>query len=301
MRSLTALLARDQAVLLDGAVGTELLRRGVPTELPLWSARALLEAEGLETLAQIHLDYARAGAEILITNTFRTTVRTLKQAGLDSQWRALNQRAVRAARNAATAAPGLCLVAGSIAPLEDCYRPDLVPSHEVCLREHRRQVVLLTELGVDLIVIETMNCLREASAALEATCEDGLDVVLSLCPRPPAHLLSGEPLAEAVPQLLAVGGDRLRGLLLNCAPPQVMEQVYPSFAALVRGLPHGLYVHLGRPEETVGWAFSQKYEPEALASWVERQLTEGARFIGGCCGTTPAHIAALRRVIDQSC
>ena len=299
MRSLTPLLGRDQAVLLDGAVGTELLRRGVRTELPLWSARALLEAGGLETLTQIHLDYAHAGAEILITNTFRTTVRTLKRAGLDSQWRALNQRAVRAARNAATATPSLCLVAGSIAPLEDCYRPDLVPPHEVCLREHRRQVVLLTELRVDLIVIETMNCLREASAALEAACENGLDVVLSLCPRPPAHLLSGEPLAEAVPALLAVGGDRLRGLLLNCAPPEVMEQVYPSFAALVSGLTHGLYVHLGRPEKTVGWEFSQKYEPEELASWMARQLAEGARLVGGCCGTTPAHIAALRRAIDR--
>jgi S-methylmethionine-dependent homocysteine/selenocysteine methylase len=300
MPSLTTLLRRPQPVLLDGAVGTELLRRGVRTELPLWSAHALLNADALQTLAQIHLDYARAGAEVLITNTFRTTARVLERAGLRSQWRELNQRAVQAARAAATAASGPCLVAGSVAPLEDCYRPDLVPPQRECQREHRRQVELLAELGVDLILIETMNCHREARAALEAACDTRLDVLLSLCPRAPAHLLSGEPLAETVPDLIAVGGDRLRGLLLNCAPPEVMAEVYPRLAALVSGLPHGLYVHLGRPEDTVGWEFSQRYEPKALASWMAPRLAEGARLVGGCCGTTPAHIAALRHLLDRN-
>lgn len=297
--SLASVLARQRPVLLDGAVGTELLRRGVRTELPLWSAHALLDAGGLESLTQIHRDYARAGAEVLITNTFRTTLRTLERAGLGARWRVLNQRAVEAAGAAAKVASGPCLVAGSIAPLEDCYRCDLVPPEDVCLHEHRRQVNLLTELGVDLIFIETMNCLREARAALAAARESGLDVLLSLCPRAPTHLLSGEPLAEVVPELVAVAGDRLRGLLLNCAPPEVMGKVYPSFAGLVPALPHGLYVHLGQPDPTLGWRFSDTYEPNHYAAWMARRLDEGARFVGGCCGTTPDHIGALREMLQR--
>jgi len=293
-------LERSGPVLLDGAVGTELLRRGVRTALPLWSAHALLTPEGLKVLAQLHEDYARAGAEILITNTFRTTLRALQGAGLGEQWRLVNRRAVEAARPAAeSVTPRLCWVAGSIAPLEDCYRCDLVPAEETCLREHRRQIELLVELGVDLILIETMNCLREAKAALRAAADCGLDVLLSLCPRAPGHLLSGEPLEEVLPELVAAGTPRLRGLLLNCASPEVMEEVYPRFAALVGELPHGLYVHLGEPEDTVGWRFSEAYQPARFAAWMAQRVEEGAHFIGGCCGTTPAHIAALRQAFQS--
>ncbi len=80
--TLSSLLAGSRPVLLDGAVGTELSRRGVRTTLPLWSANALLDAGALQTLAQVHLDYARAGAQILVTNTFRTTLRARLPAGL---------------------------------------------------------------------------------------------------------------------------------------------------------------------------------------------------------------------------
>lgn len=297
-QSLRSLLERPQPLLLDGAVGTELLRRGVPTTLPLWSAHALLEADGLKLLTKIHQDYARAGAEILVTNTFRTTLRTLQRAGLSQQWRLLNRRAVECARAATGAHPSPpCLVAGGIAPLEDCYRCDLVPPQGECQREHRRQVELLAELGVDLILIETMNCLREAKAALAAARDCGLDALLSLCPRAPAHLLSGEPLEEVVPQLIAEGRSALRGLLLNCATPEVMEEVYPAFAARVSALPHGLYAHLGEPEETVGWRFLEGDDPQGYAERMRKHLDEGARFLGGCCGTTPAHIAALQQML----
>ncbi len=298
--TLSSLLAGSRPVLFDGAVGTELSRRGVRTTLPLWSANALLDAEALQTLAQVHLDYARAGAQILVTNTFRTTVRALQAAGHADNWRLLNRRAVEAARAAADATDSHpCLVAGGIAPLEDCYRPDRVPPQADCLAEHRRQVELFAELGVDFIFIETMNSGREALAALAAARDCGLDVLLSLCPKPPNHLLSGEPLEEVVADLVAAGGSTLRGLLLNCATPEVMEEVYPRFVPLADGLPHGLYAHLGQPEETIGWKFLPHDEPQHYADWMARCLEQGARLIGGCCGTTPAHIAALARLLQQ--
>src|SRR2546426_3513187 len=100
---LDTLLGRRRPLLLDGAVGTELARRGVDTTLPVWSARALFDGPGLETLTKIHEDYARAGAEILVTNTFRTTRRSLDRAGKAGAWREANRRAVECARAGAAA------------------------------------------------------------------------------------------------------------------------------------------------------------------------------------------------------
>ena len=309
---LPALLARPRPILLDGAVGTELARRGLDTTLPLWSARSLFDDRGLETVTRIHEDYARAGAEILVTNTFRTTLRALGRAGHAAAWRSVNRRAVECARIGASSGTGtipgtgpagasarVCFVAGGIAPLEDCYRPDLVPPQPECLAEHARQAELLAGLGVDLIFIETMNCLREAEAALRAARATGLDVLLSLCPRPPRHLFSGERIEDAVPRLVETGGPGLRGILINCATPDVMEAVFPPFARLETDLPHGLYAHLGEPDDVTGWRLPERHEPGAYAAWMERRLGEGARLVGGCCGSGPGHIEALARLIAR--
>ena len=287
---------------MDGAVGTELARRGVDTTLPLWSARALFDDRGLATLARIHEDYARAGAEILVTDTFRTTGRALRRAGKGGAWREANRRAVESARAGASAAAAsgrVCLVAGGIAPLEDCYRPDLVPPQETCLVEHRLQVEMLAGLDVDLIVIETMNCRREAEAALLAARDTGLPVLLSLCPREPRQLFSGEPLEQAVPDLVDLGGEALRAILLNCATPEVLQRIFPRFVALSPRLPHGLYAHLGEPDEVSGWRLPERHEPERYALWMATRIEEGARLVGGCCGTTPDHIAALAGLLER--
>jgi S-methylmethionine-dependent homocysteine/selenocysteine methylase len=293
---LSSLLERPRPVLIDGAVGTELLRHGIRSTLPLWSAYALLSDEGVRVLEEIHASYARAGADILVTNTFRTTRRALERARRGSDWRSVNRLAVEAARTGASAARRrTCLVAGSIAPLEDCYSPELVPPKEDCLSEHRKQIELLAELGVDLILIETMNHPREAEAALSAAGEVGIDLLLSLCPTTPAHLLSGDRLADAVPRLMRTGGDRLRGVLLNCATPEILEEVYPCFTGLTSDRPHGLYAHLGEPNDTNGWTLPERHEPELHADWVVQRVGQGARLVGGCCGTTPEHIAAVHR------
>jgi len=295
---LSFLLSRPRPLVLDGAVGTELARRGIPTTTPLWSAHALFSDEGLRTLAAIHADYARAGAEVLVTNTFRTTLRALEAAGRGADWRRANELAVECAREGASESDGSCLVAGSIAPLEDCYSPNRVPPEATCLVEHRRQVRLLAELGVDLIWIETMNARREALAATVAAKESGLDFVVSLCPKPPEHLLSGEALAGVVDEIVAAAGAGLRALLINCAAPEELEAIFPRFASLAPGVPHGLYAHLGERDEAVGWRLPARHDPLRYADWAVRRVGEGARLLGGCCGTTPDHVAALRRAVD---
>jgi S-methylmethionine-dependent homocysteine/selenocysteine methylase len=283
-------LARPGAVMLDGATGTELQRRGVDTTLPLWSARALTTGTGRGVLAAIHQEYAAAGAEVLTTNTFRTTPRALGRAGLLPRWALLNRRAVESAR--AGGGPG-ALVAGSLAPLEDCYEPQSVPPQETCLREHLQQADLLARLGVDLLLVETMNCRREARAALLAARSTGLDILLALCPGEPDRLLSGEPLADALPRLLDDGGGRVLGVLLNCAPPEVLERAAPLLDRLLGSLPWGLSAHLGRPDPQDGWRLPEEHAPEAYAEWAAARVRDGARLASGCCGTTPAHIERL--------
>src|SRR5262249_42513624 len=150
-----------------------------------------------------------------------------ERAAWGNQWVLFNRRAVEIARAGARAGTGgrgdQVLVAGSIAPLEDCYRPDLVPPTSDRLREHLRPAHLLARLGADLLWIETMNTMREARAAVLAARAVGRDALLSLCPGAPDALLSGEKIADAVPRLVDVGGGVLAGILLNCAGPDLLE------------------------------------------------------------------------------
>src|SRR5262245_3106046 len=165
---ISTVLVPGRLVVLSGACGTEILRRGVPTPLPLWSAQALLESP--DVVRAIHRDHAAAGSDVLTANTFRTDRRTLAKAGLRERTRELVHLAVRLAREgAAEGAPGrMLLVAGSVAPLEDCYRPDLVPPDSSLRAEHGARVGDLVSAGVDFALIETMNTVREACAALGA-------------------------------------------------------------------------------------------------------------------------------------
>src|SRR5947207_15997629 len=128
-------------ILLDGATGTELGRRGVDTRSALFSAAALVSEAGIAAQRTVHADYVKAGAQVITANTFRTNPR---KAG--ARWRELTELAVGIARRSGAA------VAGSMAPVEDCYRPDLRPSRKVALDEHRALAGALAAAGCDLLL-----------------------------------------------------------------------------------------------------------------------------------------------------
>ncbi len=278
-------------LLLDGAVGTELNRRGVDTRLPLWSTWALIEAP--EVLAAIHSDYVAAGAEVLTANTFRTHRRSLRKAEMGEQSAALTKQAVEIAREAAGGHAGVW-VAGSVAPLEDCYEPGLVPAASSLRDEHREIVTHLQQAGVDLFLVETMNSIREAVAATEAALEAGLPTIVGLvCGREP-FLLSGEPVREAVGVLDSMGPD---GIVINCTPtPDIRVSLREVMDHTE--LPTGAYGNVGYVDEEQGWVNTDSVEPSAYARHAEGWLQMGARLIGSCCGTGPAHTAELRRLLD---
>lgn len=279
----------------DGATGTELERRGQRTGLPLWSTHALLEAP--EVVAAIHADYARAGADVLIANTFRTQRRTLARAaadvpGLAERDMELTALAVELARRGARQAGRAVWVAGSAPPLEDCYHPERVPDADALAREHGRHAEALARAGVDLVAVETMNTVREAEAAAAAAREAGLDCVVGFVCWDGPRLLSGEMLETACERVarhapLAVG--------VNCLPPSNVDACLAVLARLDG--PFGVYPNLGEPEDERGFRRSEATSPERLAERAVDWVAAGARYVGGCCGTTPDHIAAIARAL----
>lgn len=287
-------LGSGKPLLLDAAMGTELQRRDADTALPLWSARTLLKDP--ELVWTIHGDEAAAGAEILTANTFRTRARTLAKADLASRSGELTALAVQLAHQAASVPGREIFVAGSLAPLEDCYRPDLVPDQTSVEREHGAQARFLAEAGVDLILAETHNTIREAAAALAAGKAAGVPVVLSLVTDGEGKLLSGERLEDAVAALLPLSPDALG---INCVPTARLAEDLERLAAAAPGRPLAAYGNLGLPSDDRGWSFTEELEPEKYAEQAARWIAAGARIVGGCCGTTPEHTRALRRLLDD--
>lgn len=271
---------------LDGATGTELERRGIPTTLPLWSARALWEAP--DTIQAIHADYARAGVDFLTANTFRTQRRTLARGGRGEDAAALTRLAVELAHAGGQAAARAPCVLGSAPTLEDCYRPEDVPDPEALEREHAAHARHLADAGVDAILVETMNCVREARAAARAAKATGLPFLVGFVCWDGATLLSGEPLGEAIAEVAPLGPC---AVAVNCLPP---TNVAPCLPALVESRLHfGVYANLGVPDEVSGFARSDACSATEFAEHAAAWIEAGASFVGGCCGTQPAHLRAV--------
>lgn len=281
-------------VLLAGACGTEIQRRGVPTPLPLWSVHALLDHP--KVVKQIHADYIRAGAEIITTNTFRTTVRALAKAGIGERARELTRLATRLAVEAVHEARlgRRVLIGGSIAPLEDCYEPSLVPPLDIAYQEHCEQAQNFVGSGVDFIVLETFNTIGEALAAYRAVREVGFEAVVSFVTDPDGNILSGETLAEA-----AHAFEPLKPLAVcvNCIQLPITEIALEKLVAATK-LPIGIYANgEGHPHHDQGWLFPDSPNPDEYVEYAKKWQRIGASIIGGCCGTTPSYIQKLKQEI----
>ena len=285
--------------LIDGATGSELDRRGVDTSMPLWSARALIETpEPPKILKQVHLDYLNAGAEAIIANTFRTHQRSLAKAGVGNQAKELTKQAIAIARSACKEINPDALVYGSVAPLEDCYSPELVPDKETCKQEHGQMIQHLVEAGVDLVLIETMCSAYEAIAAAEAAKEfapNNWAISFCLSTDGLGVLLDGTPISDVIP---AIDGAQFVGI--NCVPaPMLAEQVQHLRQVLPDNIPIAAYGNVGYADEDGGWVSTDAIEPSKYASYATDWIEAGASIIGGCCGTTPDTIKAIRNELQQ--
>jgi S-methylmethionine-dependent homocysteine/selenocysteine methylase len=282
----------DGTRVLDGATGSELLRRGVAAAGRLWGVGALIEEP--EAVRALHREYVAAGAEALTAATFRVTPYALRAAGLEDRACELALLAVRLAREAAAEAGRDALVFASQTSLEDCYRPDLVPNADTLAREHAATVDVLARARPDALLLETFNTAREARIAAEAAAATGLPVIVNfVCRR--GMLLSGEEPGDAaaavsIPGVVAIG--------VNCT---AVEDMLPALIRIAAStsLPLVAYANNAWHAEDSPWLAAEPVEPEGFASAAATWAAAGARLVGGCCGTGPEHVAAIASLLGR--
>jgi S-methylmethionine-dependent homocysteine/selenocysteine methylase len=260
-------------VLLDGPMGSELTRRGLDLPAPAWSAVALDAA--LDAVAAVHRAYVDAGATVHTANTFRT-----RRRSVGPRWEELARRAVRIARGSV----GALRVAGSLGPLEDCYRPDLSPGL-ASREEHAELARVLADEGVDLLLCETIPDPAEALVAVEEAARTGVETWASFFP------MGAWDLRKTARAAVDAGA---RAVLVNCVAAKDTLPLVEQLAGL--GVPFGAYANAGDARDGVGW----NADPEAAArlyeAYARSWLAAGATIVGGCCGTGPAHVRRLAAI-----
>jgi homocysteine S-methyltransferase len=297
---LDAAVRRRGHLVLDGPTGTALEARGYRSHPILWTATAAVDSP--EPLAAVHRDYVSAGAGLVTACTFRTTAHAARAAGrAPEEARAWLAAAVAVAR-AVCAEPlaGGALCAGSLAPLADCYCPESTPPDEVLRAAHAQTAAWLAAAGCDLILVETQGSGREAAIAVMAARAAGLPIWVSFLPDTDGeHLLDGSPLVTAAVACVRGGAG---AVLVNCAHRDVIERALHALQPLRSdGVPLGAYANAARLQRVPGEPPRFIADPAPLGQQVAEYAaaarrwrdTLGAVLLGGCCGTTPAHIRAL--------
>ena len=292
-------------LLLDGGMGRELRFRGIDILKPSWSAGALLANPDI--VRQVHLDYIQAGADIITTNTYGIIRSELRKEGIENRYEDLNIRACKLAVDARKQSTRTIWIAGSLPPLYGSYRPDLVKKPSEMIPLYLEQAKLLAPY-VDLFLCETLSSSSEArSAAIAAAqCDKPVWISWTLHQNRSGCLRSGETIESAVNDL---AGLSVTGTLFNCCSPESITHALPG---LIQTKYHyiGGYANTFSPipddwtldgdKPTAGFLnLRSDLDPDAYGTHALAWLNAGANVIGGCCGTRPAHIAKLRRIINR--
>jgi methionine synthase / methylenetetrahydrofolate reductase(NADPH) len=281
-------------ILADGAMGTLLYSRGIPQRACLDE----LATTRPELVGAIHREYLDAGADLIETATFGANRVRLAPFGLAAQAHRLNRRAAQVAREARDVAGRDALVAGSIGPLG---APRHAPGSrdEAAIRAaFRQQIDGLLEGGVDLLIVETFSELDDLLLAVdEARQASDLPVVASMTFGEEIALLDGSRPADAVATLEAIGVDAIG---VNCgAGPVACLEALEAMGPGRPGVGRSIMPNAGLPQR-IDERFVYAAGPEYFGEMVARILAAGATIVGGCCGTTPTHVAAMRRALDAA-
>jgi methionine synthase / methylenetetrahydrofolate reductase(NADPH) len=280
-------------LLADGAMGTLLVARGIaPDEI-----MDALNLERPELIAQAHRDYLRSGAQIIETNTYGANRYKLAAAGLENDLADIIRAGVKIARREAELGAGGSLVAGSMGPLGVRLSPYGRVKPEAAEAAFHEQASLLLKEGVDLILIETINDVQEALAALRATRVAGARFIgVSLTFTRDGLTLLGDSPAEAA-RILAEAGADLIGVNCSSGPAQAIRILRQMRSAAPQAR-FSAMPNAGWPE-TVGGRILYPAGPEYFGRYALAFAEAGASVIGGCCGTTPEHITAMGRALES--
>jgi len=291
---------------IDGGVATELSRQGIDLSGGLWSARVLIESP--DAIERVHREYFLAGADIAITASYQASYDGFAQRGLSAEsTTAALRRSVEIARLARSGAlreqPGTnreLLVAASVGPygavLHDGseYRGDYGLDEDALVEFHRQRFTVLADAGADLLACETIPSRLEAAALVRLLGErrDAKAWVTFSCPDG-RHTSAGDSIAECarwldgVPQVVAIG--------VNCVAPELVESLIHEIGTGTRK-PIVVYPNSGESWDAAAqcWVGTA----DRFTAYVPRWLAAGARWIGGCCRTTPEDIRRVRADVD---
>lgn len=288
------LLAERGVLLLDGALGTELFRRGlVAGDAPeRWSL------DHPERVAAVHADYVAAGADVVLTNTFGGTAFRLQLHDLHERVVELNRAAAVLARGVAGANGHRVLVAGSMGPSGELLEPMGTMTPSTCAAAYADQARGLAEGGVDVLWIETMSHLGEVAAAVEgARAVSDLPIAATLSFDTAGRTMMGVSGHDAVERLTALGVDAVGA---NCGSN--LPDTEAAVAGMRAACPDAVLIskaNAGVPEWR-GADLHYNGSPDVMAAHAHRAREAGVQLIGACCGSTPAHIAMMRAVLDGS-
>jgi S-methylmethionine-dependent homocysteine/selenocysteine methylase len=288
-------------ILLDGGMGRELQRRGLASVSGTWSAEALLAQPSV--VRDIHKDFIDAGADVITTSNYAVVPFMLARSGLEDRMEDMLAASVRLTREAREQAgrPEV-RIAGSLPPLAQSYRPELVGPPEEIEPLYRRITAALAP-GVDLFICETMSSGAEARSAAVVAAEFNKPVWVawSLDDEVTGRLRSGESPGEAV---AALEGLPVEAFLFNCCVPEAVSAALPALRDAT-ACPVGAYANAltgFKSDYEIGGQGGEGGEtparsdlgPAAYARFAAEWRAMGADILGGCCGIGPDHIAELR-------
>jgi 5-methyltetrahydrofolate--homocysteine methyltransferase len=289
--SLSALLASNRVLLADGATGTNYFNAGLTSGEPpeFWTVDRPEEVTGL------HQRFVDAGADIILTNTFGCNPHRLKLHNAQNRAYELARRAAELARKVADAASRPVVVAGSVGPTGELFEPMGALNHEIAVESFTTQMRGLRDGGADVAWIETMSSAEEVNAAAEAATAAGLPYVVTysfdtagrtmmgLLPKSLADTVASQTVAP-----LAIGANC--GVGASDILVTLLEMHDAPYALVTKG-------NCGVPHFE-GTEAVYSGTPELMANYAHLAIDAGARIVGGCCGTTPEHLAAMRVAID---
>lgn len=287
MKNFRELLNSESVYVFDGAMGTRLYAKGVYIN----RSYDELNIAAPDLVREVHEEYVAAGADIIETNTFGATRHQLQSYGLESRLRDINIAAARLAREAAG---DKVFVAGAIGPLGLRIEPFGPTSFDEAKEMYKEQVEALFEGGVDLFVLETFSELPVIEQAIRAVRElSGLPIVAQMTIQADLKTTFGTSPATFTKKLDELGADII-GLNCGMGPTHVLHALEDMRA--VTDKPLSAQPNAGLPRDVQGRQFYMG-SPEYMAEFSRRFVQAGARFVGGCCGTTPMHIKLIASAI----
>ncbi len=287
-----ALIKGREVLLLDGAMGTQLIARGL--KQGDWSIAWNLDRA--EDVLAVHKSYVEAGSDCLTTNTFCGSPIMMARSGHAHRFEELNRGSVAIAKEASA---GRCMVLGNIGPCGDFLAPlgDLETSD--LTRAVKNQARILVESGVDGFIVETMSDTNEMETTVQALREFGLPIIASFTFEKGAiglqTALGTEP-AQAIATAIDAGASIVGA---NCGTSLSLQDYQVLGGAILDAAPKTpviLQPNAGSPRLR-GDQFEYDLTPEDFATWAQAVVARGVSVIGGCCGTSPAHIRAVSRAL----